>query len=440
MLTNKLEGLTNYPFHMPGHKRNTELFKMDFTEIEGADDLHHPKGILKEAMDHAADIYGVKKTYFLINGSTCGILAAMGAVLDPGDRILAARNCHKSVYNGIYIMGLKPSYVYPENVKLGISGGISPEDVERELIKTGAKAFIMVSPTYEGMTSDIEKISGVCHRHDCILIVDEAHGAHFPFHSAFPTSAVSLGADIVIQSLHKTLPALTQTALLHICSRRISSERVEKYLDIFESSSPSYILLGSIDSCIRYMTSSEGRIAMERYVSRLTDFRRRAEGLILEDLKGRSNICGTDISKIIIPGGREVMEKLRSHGLEAEMANACYCLAMTSVGDTDEGFERLFEALSHMPAGKPPEYKYEFKAEISLAPTETAHMKSKGIYIENALGKTAAKSIYIYPPGIPIAAPGEIITENVIKIIKDYIALGFEVIGAENSLIYCIEA
>ncbi|MCC8098209.1 MAG: aminotransferase class V-fold PLP-dependent enzyme, partial [Eubacterium sp.] len=263
-LKERLESISSYPFHMPGHKRNTELFKndifkYDFTEIEGTDDLHHPTEILKQCMDYAADVYGTKKTYFLVNGSTCGLLAAVSAHTDIGDTVLIARNCHKSVYNAVFLRNLRPVYISPPVTGEGISGGISPEEVEKALKAASAKAFVMVSPTYEGIVSDVKAISEVCRKYGCVLIVDEAHGAHFSFYGKFPKSTIESGADIVIQSLHKTLPSLTQTALLHICSERADRDKTEKYLSIYQSSSPSYILLSSIDSCIKYMAGKEGR-------------------------------------------------------------------------------------------------------------------------------------------------------------------------------------
>ncbi|MEE1516291.1 MAG: aminotransferase class V-fold PLP-dependent enzyme, partial [Lachnospiraceae bacterium] len=229
-----------YPFHMPGHKRNMPLFKSaydyDITEIEGFDNLHHARGILRESMDMAAGFYGTKKTYYLVNGSTCGLLSAISAVVEYGDKIIIARNCHKAVYNAVYMNNLKASYIYPKPVEnTSILGGIHPKDVEKALEENpDAKAVVITSPTYEGVVSYVQAIAKVVHEKGIPLIADEAHGAHFSMSGYFPKSALECGADIVIQSVHKTLPSLTQTALLHICSDMVDESKVERYLSIYQ--------------------------------------------------------------------------------------------------------------------------------------------------------------------------------------------------------------
>ena len=241
---NKLKQLQykeDYPFHMPGHKRNLKIdslldaiSKIDITEITGFDDLHHPEEMIRELMDDLKQIYGTKESYLLVNSSTAGNLAAIAALCNIGDKILVARNCHKSVYHAIELLGLDPIYIYPEIDEYGICKGITKEQIENIITKeTSIKAMVLVSPTYEGRVSDIEGISDVLHRNNIPLIVDEAHGAHFIYHEAFPESAANSGADIVIQSLHKTLPAFTQTGLLHLCTDCVTREMMQKKLSIF---------------------------------------------------------------------------------------------------------------------------------------------------------------------------------------------------------------
>lgn len=266
-----------YPWHMPGHKRrlNTifpELvnspFSIDVTEVEGLDEFHQPEGIIKEAFGKAAAIYGSHKSYYLVNGATCGILAAISAVCKQGDSLIVARNCHKSVYNAIRLLKLRPIYVVPEwNATLEMFGALTPETVKKA-IKTHpeAKAVIMVSPTYEGVVSDIEKIVKNAHKASIPLIVDEAHGAHFEFmanvnetisttnYNNVPDPAIRLGADIVIESLHKTLPAMTQCAILHENSKLVDRKRLEEFLSIYQSSSPSYVFMAATEACIEKMT------------------------------------------------------------------------------------------------------------------------------------------------------------------------------------------
>ena len=247
-----------YPFHMPGHKRNPLTVDSDFpverdiTEINGFDNLHHAEDILKRAQEDVARIYGVQESFYSINGSSGAILAAVSAAVKKGGHILVARNCHKAVYHGIYLRDLEATYIYPhEDPKLGINGGISPSRVEMYLEeKKDIEAVLITSPTYDGIVSDIARIADIAHNHGVPLIVDEAHGAHFCFSDYFPVSAAQLGADVVINSVHKTLPCLTQTGVIHLCSSRVSREKLKRFLGIYQSSSPSYILMSSIDACM----------------------------------------------------------------------------------------------------------------------------------------------------------------------------------------------
>ncbi len=313
-----------YPFHMPGHKRRTgpedsfmnscvdsftNPFAVDITEIEGFDNLHHPEGILRDSMKWAADVYGADQTYYMINGSTGGILAAVCGSVPRGGRILVSRNCHKSVYHGICLNQLKTSYVYPQEIEgLGIQGGITAEDVDRMLNRyMDTQAVLIVCPTYDGIVSDIEAIARIVHRAGLPLIVDEAHGAHFRYDAMFPVSALDLGADVVIQSVHKTLPSLTQTALLHIkCNRPdggcyADRERIDRYIHMVQSSSPSYVLMASIENSIYQMEQTD----MAPYGKQLHKLRRRLgqmRHLRLADtgLIGQAGIRDLDISKIVV--------------------------------------------------------------------------------------------------------------------------------------------
>lgn len=236
-----------YPFHMPGHKRQAGAgfagdfpnpFSVDITEIGGFDNLHHPEGILKESMEWAGNVYGADQTYYLVNGSSCGILSAVCGSVSHGGTILMSRNCHKSAYHGVYLGHLRAEYIYPQTIpEFGIQGGLSPEDVRRLLIThPETEAVLVVSPTYDGIVSDIGAIAKIVHEWGIPLIVDEAHGAHFPFggEARFPVSALELGADVVIQSLHKTLPSLTQTAVMHVNAGFADISRIDRYVHIPE--------------------------------------------------------------------------------------------------------------------------------------------------------------------------------------------------------------
>ncbi|HOD93174.1 MAG TPA: aminotransferase class I/II-fold pyridoxal phosphate-dependent enzyme, partial [Clostridia bacterium] len=248
------------PFHMPGHKRNIQcsMFlrklgaKYDITEIPGYDNMHNPDGIILNVMQKAEKLWNSKRSFLLINGSTCGIQAAINTLADPKDKIIVARNCHKSVYNMIELQDLKPVFINPViNNELGIYGSIEPETLDKVLTNNpDAKLVIVTSPTYEGVISDIKSLCQVSHNHNVPIVVDEAHGAHLKLNRYFDNSAITAKADIVIQSLHKTLPSLTQTAIAHVCSNNINCENFQRNLSVFQTSSPSYILLSSIEGCI----------------------------------------------------------------------------------------------------------------------------------------------------------------------------------------------
>ena len=229
-----------YPMHMPGHKRNKELLTMvnpysiDITEIDGFDNLHHAEEVLLQGMERAAALYKSHFTGYLVGGSTAAILTGISACTKKKDKILVARNSHKSVYHGIYLNELEPVYIYPQTEpQFGISGGIFPEKIEEMLIKhPDIKLVVLTSPTYEGILSDVKSIAEITHKYDVPLMVDEAHGAHLGFHPGFPKGSVGLGADIVIHSIHKTLPALTQSALIHVNGNLADVEEIKRYLAI----------------------------------------------------------------------------------------------------------------------------------------------------------------------------------------------------------------
>ena len=477
-----------YPFHMPGHKRRTgpedsfmnscvdsftNPFAVDITEIEGFDNLHHPEGILKDSMKWAADVYGADQTYYLINGSTGGILAAVCGSVPRGGRILVSRNCHKSVYHGICLNQLKTSYVYPQEIEgLGIQGGITAEDVDRMLNRyMDTQAVLIVCPTYDGIVSDIEAIARIVHRAGLPLIVDEAHGAHFRYDAMFPASALDLGADVVIQSVHKTLPSLTQTALLHIkCNRPdggcyADRERIDRYIHMVQSSSPSYVLMASIENSIYQMEQTD----MAPYGKQLHKLRRRLgqmRHLRLADtgLIGQAGIRDLDISKIVVSTrgtclypaedgltgftGAQLDDILRrEYHLEMEMCGADYVTAITTVMDSGEGLERLGDALTRIdsqltdagykPDGRSGNQKsvYSMRCDTAMSMGEAMEENMASVGLEDSAGCISGEFVYIYPPGIPIVAPGEWISRPILEVILEYGDKGLPVQGpADQSL------
>ena len=305
---------------------------------------------------------------------------------------------------------------------------------------------MLVSPTYEGRISDIKGISEVLHRNNIPLIVDEAHGAHFIYHEAFPQSAANSGADIVIQSLHKTLPAFTQTGLLHLCTDCVTKELMQKKLSIFQSSSPSYVLMASIEQCIHICNENRGYF--QQYCERLWILREK-----LKELQHIRLVPTDDIEKLVFSvkdttiSGEELFEILRDrYHLEMEMSELYYVIAMTSVCDTQEGYDRLYQALKEIDreiTKKNTEYFLEendfHQNKKVLKPEEAARRARIQINYEEAKDKIAAEFIFLYPPGIPLIAPGEVIDDHAIHKIRQYEQYDMKVIGLNDHKIYIID-
>ena len=452
-----------YPFHMPGHKRNpdtvnTDLpFDRDITEIEGFDNLHHPEGILKKAQETAANVYGTKECYYSVNGSTAALLAAVSATVPRNGQILVARNCHKAVYHALYLRNLIPTYVYPQmDQKWWINGGISPDKVERALAENPEiKAVLLTSPTYDGVVSDIEKIAEIVHRYEIPLIVDEAHGAHFHFSNYFPTSAAELGADLVIQSFHKTLPSMTQTAVLHNCSDRVDSRLIRRFMGIYQSSSPSYILMASMDACMEKM-SSDGNEMFREFTKILEKARRRLSEckyirLVSPEI-GTAGVFDYDRSKLLfstryasMTGSELAQILLEKYHIQVEMETEHYVLALAAVGDSEEGFERLCQVIEEIDQEEAQKKKEKREAEepkagrtayTSLSQfmsiTEAMESESEIRKLEESVGRISAEFGYLYPPGIPLIVPGEQITGQFIRNMRIYMEEGLYLQGLED--------
>lgn len=453
-----------YPMHMPGHKRNDKILSMvnpytiDITEVDGFDDLHAPEGIILEAMEKGKELYRSRKCFILVNGSTCGILSAICACVPKGGKLIAARNCHKSVYNAAALTECESVFIMPQtDGKCGICTGITASQAEKALSENpDASALVITSPTYEGVISDIAKISEVTRKYGVPLIVDEAHGAHFGFSPMFPESAVTLGADIVIQSLHKTLPAFTQTAVLHICTEFGEKFPVQRYLSVFQSSSPSYILMAGIDRCFDILKNN-GAELFGNYETRLRRFYGSGERLKVikvlpsEYPKGFHRDAGKiviDLTSSPLTGGEFSKLMLEKYRIQLEMASSGYAVAMTSLCDTDEGFGRLEKALTEIDSSLlKSETSRRFsplpeKCEAVLKISEALSAKAKTLPLKEAVGKISGEFIYAYPPGIPIVAPGERFTDSVLLSIDELLSCGVSVkvsSGAFNGSVMVID-
>jgi arginine/lysine/ornithine decarboxylase len=453
------------PMHMPGHKRNTALlgtdlpYNIDITEIEGFDNLHGASGILNEYMEEIADFYGTKRSFYLVNGSTCGILAGIRAATRRGGKIAVARNCHKSVYHAIELFGLESIYLMPEmDASFGIHGGISPKSIADTLKDhPDTQLVVLTSPTYEGVVSDIAAIAEICHANNIPLMVDEAHGSHFNYSEHFPTSATALGADIVIQSLHKTLPSLTMTSLAHLNGSLVRPEEMARQLAIFESSSPSYVLMASIDRCFRLLRDDGDRL-FENYNQRLTDFSEKMEQLqhlkVLchgdDNMEKHATFFDFDQGKILISAqgsgltGQELSETLRSdHHIEMEMAYGDHALAMTSVCDTDAAMDALADALLAIDrtlSSTAGEHTSNGVTLIFALPEKQCEIwqaleSEKAVCpLEQAEGQTAVEYVWAYPPGIPLLVPGERISAEFIRQVHTLLDKGTKVYSDAEGL------
>lgn len=448
-----------YPMHMPGHKRNLELMDMvnpytiDITEIDGFDNLHDAEEILLDNMEEAAQLYHAEHTHYLINGSTSGLLVSIAACTKKGDTVLVARNCHKAVYHAIFLNELVPIYLYPEvDEEYGIHKGITPEQVKKELEEnTDIKMVLLTSPTYEGIVSDIREIASVVHSYNIPLIVDEAHGAHLGFSKDFPENSVTCGADLVIHSVHKTLPAFTQTALLHSNGSLVNYDKIKMYLQIYQTSSPSYVLMSGISNCIRII-KEQGRQLFEEYYENLREFYEACNKLkhieVYQPIKFQEEKrpFAYDPSKILIfthhssINGVELYEMLLNrYRIQCEMVSKNYVLAMTSLADTKEGFNRLLEALLDIDRNISRENKqaqtslfYVTDLRLALTPYEAYNLRKESINLDESIGNIAAEYIYLYPPGIPLVVPGEEITKEIISRIKEYKKAGLHIKGMKD--------
>lgn len=481
------------PMHMPGAKRNDifyeneskALSKLDITEIDGFDNMHDASGIILDMQKKAQRLYKADLSLLLVNGSTAGILAAISGVCHKGDSILVARNCHVSVYNALYLNELKADYISPQiDEETGMFLGISLDEIKAKVENNSYRAVVITSPTYEGRTSDIRGIAKYLHDKGIVLIVDEAHGAHFNFHKEFPESAISQGADIVINSIHKTLPAPTQTALLHLNSDLINYDRVKRYWNIYQSTSPSYLLMAGIDRALSFV-ELDGAEAYKEYVANLKELR----GKIMA-LENISLAEVDDISKVVLVASEKAKDKIDNFGkwifdrlledfhIQLEMASFDYAIAMTAVGDKKEYYDSFIGALESLDKEidetriqkKQDQTGYKDSVEQRQSTGQAARKAKKELFAnlagykkvmeaheavekadlegfdmlsledESLINRVSVNAVLLYPPGMPVINSGELITEDKIQIIKKAIALDIEVIGLNDDLIKVLKA
>ncbi len=466
---------------MPGHKLakgipqelTQNLLQLDVTEVEGTDNLHYPEGIIKQAEELAAKAFGADKTFFLVNGSTCGIQAAIMSVCARGQKIIIGRDSHKSVVSGLILSGAEPIYVYPEyNCEFGITAAISAKSIEKSLRENpDAAAVLITRPNYYGICSDIEEISSIVHSFNKLLIVDEAHGAHLAFNSQLPPSALQHGADICIQSAHKTLPAVTQGAYLHVKGSRVDLDRLKFNLTMLQTSSPSYIIMSYLDIA-RELMVTEGEARLDALIDNVEWFKHEIENYHTYKVLSNKHIGNLgakashdptrlviNVSKLGINGycaEKILREKFKT---QVEMADNQNLVFITTIADNNGTFSRLLEAMKglaevnfqadfatnyHQPgitknvSTYPGDILHTEKSickELSMKklPYEAYAAQKEEILLQESKGRICAGIVTPYPPGIPILYPGEIIEQYQIQYITAIIEAGGKVNGIDDN-------
>ncbi len=433
-LQKQLEALAaaRTPLHMPGHKRRVwpaaglGCAAWDMTEIDGADDLHEADGILADAMRRTAALYGSRRCWYLVGGSTVGLLAGVRALAPFGSEILMARNCHKAVYHAVELGQLRAHYLLPPiDPAFGVYGSVQPADVQAALKQhKNIRCVVITSPTYEGVVSDVASLAKICHARGVPLLVDEAHGAHYlPFAEplGWQGGAVAAGADVVVQSAHKTLPSLTQTAFLQVNGTLADDAEIERQLDVFETSSPSYPLLVSLDGCTAWL-AQQGRAAFAAWRQQLNGFddavRNFRHTPILchgaDTLQDHPDFYAFDAGKILLRMGSRGAAFLRQNGFEPEMVRGDDVLAMTSPCDAPDTLPRLAQVLQKwddtaqkLPS---PALTLPHPGRAALPIGQAVLQGSRTLPMQQAEGRISAEYIWAYPPGVPLLAPGEEIT------------------------------
>ena len=445
--------------HMPGHKQGkavptiykNDIFEMDLTELPELDNLHVPEGPILKAQQMAAKAFGARESFFLVNGASCGLQAMITATCMPGDEIIIDRNCHAAVFSALILTGVIPRYIYPAyNKELGVIGGICPNDIKQALQQyPKAKAVLITCPTYHGICSDIKQIAQIVHQHQKVLLVDEAHGAHFCFHSKLPISAMEAGADMCVQGAHKTLPALTQSALLHINhTQSVNVERIKSALKLFQTTSPSFILMTYLDIA-RHIMEQQGQQKLERVICTANNIRddlNQKDYIYCIDRKviGKDNIYDVDATRFTVHfhngtrTGYEVAKILnQKFNIQVEMADIYNIVCILSVGDYKKDLKDLCRAIKQLKSNiggvqkrisaVPPKSLY------AVSTREAYFADTHQIPLKQAEGSISATVVSCYPPCIPILCPGELITREIIAYIYKMHACSAKITGLKEN-------
>ncbi|WP_181348967.1 aminotransferase class I/II-fold pyridoxal phosphate-dependent enzyme [Thalassobacillus sp. CUG 92003] len=466
LFTGVLEHTSKQPlqFHIPGHKQGKgmdEEFKtfigesalsIDLINIEPLDDLHNPRGILKEAQELAADAFGADFTFFSVQGTSGAIMTMVLSVCCPGDKIVVPRNVHKSVTSAIIFAGATPIFIHPElDHQHGISHGITPEAVANACeAHPDAKAVLVINPTYFGIAADLKQIVTIAHQYAIPVLVDEAHGVHIHFHEDLPLSAMQAGADMAATSVHKLGGSLTQSSVLNLNEGLVNRERVQSVISMITTTSTSYLLLSSLDTARRQL-ALEGR-AQIGHTIHMADHARKEINRIPRLFCAGSEILSNgatfdwDPTKLIISvkelgiSGHDAELWLRHHHrIEVELSDLYNILCLITPADRESDVKRLIHALKEMEEKHSPETcVYNMAVEVpeipvlALTPRDAFYADTEIVGYHQAIGRISAEFIMIYPPGIPVFLPGEIITQENLDYIDKNLAAGLPVQGPED--------
>lgn len=461
------------PFHMPGHKQGKgvnnvllrlwgkEIFKYDLTEVDGLDYVNAPSGVIAEAEKLAASAFNTEETFFLINGSTVGNQAAIMSLVGSNEKILVGRNSHQSTYAGLILSGAVPVYAKPTLHKLsGFYPVIGCKEISTLLTKNkDIKAVHLTSPTHIGFIPDVKKIREITQNKNLPLIIDEAHGSHFQFHEELPGSAIAFGADIVIQSTHKTIGSLTQTSMLHLVkSNHVSGTRLQSILRLLQSSSPSTLFVMSLDAA-RYQMVNDGKRLLTRTLQLARQLRKHInsiEGLYCygKEVAGTDDVIDIDETKILINIAKTgytgyELEKIlgREYKIEIEMSDANHILCFITIGDSEESISQLIGALESI--AKNPKQKGKEDSsfflpipgipELVLTPREAFFAPKKRISLTSSSGQISGEFIIPFPPDIPIIVPGERINQEILDFVNFLKNNDTMIVGPEDKTLETIE-
>lgn len=420
------------PSHNQGHFLRTpaekllgkQFLKYDLSELDGFDNLRNPQGSIKKLLKNISSIYDSKASFILTNGSTSGVIASMLAFLKEGDKVLIARNCHISVYNGLVLCGAVPVWFLPEyDNEWGIYKGIKADQIEKMLSEQDVKALIITSPTYEGLFSELEKIAHICKKHGVIFIVDEAHGALYNFGKFKTKPAIQCGADISVQSLHKTAGAPNPCALVHISNQSsLNPDKLQKALNIINTTSPSYALLASCEAVINYLNSSKGQLYIEKLLSDIEIFKKNISPKI--SIYSGEN----DPTKILIKFNDTAPSAIADilnnrYKIEEEFSNHKSMLFICGVGTNVRKLNKLCIALNEISENTNKKcftdavIRYDLP-DMKYTPRQAFFQDKVSIDTKNAINKISAEAITAYPPGIPVLLPGEVISKDILNKIE----------------------